>query len=107
MQGVHDAQAQAAAEAGSPARSTSGLARRRAWLLRWSKVRAPVGLAALLVLPFTVVALDLARRSDRVFGFEGDYRLTYLAAMLESQVVWGVLLYAACRQRGALRYVAA
>src|SRR5262245_55682069 len=108
MQGVHEAQTQTATDdGGSPAPSSPGLARRRPLLLRWSKMRAPVGLAALLALPVTVVLLDLGRRSDRVFAFEGDYRLTYLAAMLESSVLWGVLLYAACRQRGALRYVAA
>ncbi len=49
--------------------------------------------------------MDLSRRGDRVLAFEGEYRLTYLAAFLESVVVWGVLLHAACRQRGLSRLV--
>jgi glucan phosphoethanolaminetransferase (alkaline phosphatase superfamily) len=65
---------------------------------------APV---VLVVLPLVVVAMDLSRRSERVLRFHGDYRLTYFGALVESMVVWGLLLYAACRQRGSGRVVAA
>jgi glucan phosphoethanolaminetransferase (alkaline phosphatase superfamily) len=75
-------------------------------LERWSRVRRFVGPALLLVLPLAVVAMDLARRSERVLAFEGDFRLTYLAAFAESVVVWGLLLYAACTQRGKSRVLA-
>jgi glucan phosphoethanolaminetransferase (alkaline phosphatase superfamily) len=60
----------------------------------------------LVTLPLVVVLLDVARRSERVLHFHGDYRLTYLAAFVESTLVWGTLLYAACRQRGPGRAVA-
>lgn len=50
-------------------------------------------------LPALVLSLDFARRGDRIFAFEGEYVLTYAAAVLESLVVWGALLYAASRQR--------
>jgi glucan phosphoethanolaminetransferase (alkaline phosphatase superfamily) len=106
MQGVHEAQSPATtALGGGPAPAARD--RRRTWLLRWARQRTLVAVVVLLALPVTVVALDLGRRADRVLGFQGDYRLTYLAAMLESSVVWGALLYAACRQRGPLRYLAA
>jgi glucan phosphoethanolaminetransferase (alkaline phosphatase superfamily) len=82
-----------------------GRARLR-WLTRWSRARRFVGPGLFLVLPISVVALDLARRSERVLAFEGDFRFTYLAAFVESLVVWGLLLYAASAQRGKLRLVA-
>ncbi|HWP04329.1 MAG TPA: sulfatase-like hydrolase/transferase [Polyangiaceae bacterium] len=108
MQGVHEAQSDAPTVAGgvaTPAVSTRTL--RRDWLALWPHVRLPIGLVALLTLPFVSVALDLGRRSDRVLAFEGDYRLTYLAALLESLVVWSALLYAGSRTRGVTRHVSA
>ena len=107
MQGVHDAQSSPNETTGPfPAVVVPSRAR-RAWLERWSRVRGYVSLATLLALPVTVVLLDLGRRGERVLAFEGDDRLTYCAAFLESTVVWGVLLYAACRQSGWLRMLAA
>jgi glucan phosphoethanolaminetransferase (alkaline phosphatase superfamily) len=59
-------------------------------------------LAPLLVLaPLAcVLVVDVARRGARLLEFDGYYRLTYSAAMVESVVVWGTLLYAASRRRG-------
>jgi glucan phosphoethanolaminetransferase (alkaline phosphatase superfamily) len=71
------------------------------------KVRKPVIGLLLLSVPVTVLASDLYRRGSRIRAFEGDYALSYAAAILESIVVWGVLLYAASRRRGALGWVAA
>jgi glucan phosphoethanolaminetransferase (alkaline phosphatase superfamily) len=107
VQGVHEAQTSASPDSEPIPAFVTPSRSRRAWLERWSKVRGYVSLAALLALPLTVVALDLMRRGERVLAFEGDYRLTYLAAFLESATLWGVLLYAACRQRGWTRSVAA
>jgi glucan phosphoethanolaminetransferase (alkaline phosphatase superfamily) len=107
VQGVHEAQSPASDAAVSTSASTLlGQARLR-WLYRWSRARKFVGPGLLLVLPLTVVAMDIARRSERVLAFEGDYRLTYLAAFVESVVVWGLLLYAASTQRGKRRVLAA
>ena len=109
MQGVHDAHSERP-NAGEPAQArTRGLAR---WLTpprlrRLAGLRPYLGILTLLVLPLTVVALDWGRRRSRILEFEGEYRLTYLAALVESVMVWGLLLYAASRQRGYARIVPA
>jgi len=66
------------------------LAAARPWLAR-----------GVLVAPLLVaLTVDVSRRASRLVEFSGFYRATYAAAMLESLVVWGTLLYAASRQRG-------
>ena len=108
MQGVHEAQAQAPTAPGGVATpALSARTAHRALLARWSKVRTPLGWLALPTLSLVSVALDLGRRSDRVLAFQGEYRLTYLAALLESIVVWSTLLYAASRTRGVTRHLSA
>jgi len=54
-----------------------------------------------------VVALDLAMRGSRLSAFDGLQRLTYAAAILESLLVWGTLLYAGARRTGRVRHLAA
>src|SRR5689334_23865856 len=46
-----------------------------------------------------VLVVDASRRGPRVLAFEGFYRWTYLASIVESVLVWGTLLYAASRRR--------
>ncbi len=72
-------------------------ARYRRWL-------APALLGAVTVL---VVLLDVQRRGARIAAFDRYFALTYAASVVESLCVWGALLYAASRRRGALRHVAA
>ncbi len=60
-----------------------------------------------LVVPLLVVVLDFKRRGARIRAFEHDYVLTYVASLVESFAVWGLLLYAASRRRGWSRHVAA
>jgi len=62
-----------------------------------------------LAIPLLGLLLDLGRRSERILLFDGENRLTYAAAFVESVIVWGLLLYAASRRsgRGAMRKVAA
>ena len=74
---------------------------------KWARVRRYGALPTLLALPLLIVSLDFGRRSARILEFEGDYRLTYAAAILESAVLWSLLLLAACRQRGFSRVVSA
>lgn len=69
---------------------------------RWRRLG---GFALLLVPALVVVALDAIRRSDRLADFTGHYRLTYLAALFESLILWAMLLYAASRRSGAMRWV--
>jgi glucan phosphoethanolaminetransferase (alkaline phosphatase superfamily) len=80
-----------------------------AWskLRRLRSARRLLGALLLAVVPVLVVALDFKRRGGRIALFEQYYRLTYLASFAESLLVWGALLYAASRRRGALRHVAA
>ncbi len=73
---------------------------------RIRRVRRAVGVALLLSPFVAVVAIDLARRSQRILEFTGYYRLTYAGAMLESLLLWGTLLYAASRRTGVWRWVA-
>jgi glucan phosphoethanolaminetransferase (alkaline phosphatase superfamily) len=62
----------------------------------------------LLVLPaLAAVATDVARRGERIIEFDWLHRVAYLAAALESALVWAVLLYAASRRTGMLRWISA
>lgn len=72
--------------------------------MTWRKVSAVL---LLLVVPLVSVALDFARRGARIRAFPHEYVVTYLASVAESLIVWGVLLYAAARRRGAARHLAA
>ena len=76
-------------------------------LRRLSHLRRRFAPALFVVVPVLVVVLDFKRRGARIRGFEHEYVGTYLASVLESFCVWGVLLYAASRRRGWLRHVAA
>ena len=73
------------------------LALRRRWAAR-----------GLLILPviFAVIT-DVLRRGGRLLDLEWMYRATYFGAVVESLVLWSVLLFAASRRTGAMRWVAA
>ena len=74
-------------------------------LRRVAKLR-PYAAASLLVLPIlSVVVMDAARRGDRMVQFEPYYRWTYSGSVLESVLVWGLLVYAASRRRGKGRAI--
>jgi glucan phosphoethanolaminetransferase (alkaline phosphatase superfamily) len=75
-------------------RTVARLRRRWGWLL----------LALPLVL---VVAADARLRGDRLLDLSGKYLLSYAFAMLESALLWGILLFAASARRGLFRWVAA
>lgn len=66
-------------------------------------------LAPLLMLGATgvVVSMDLARRSARLASLDAWHQAAYLASLCESCLVWSVLLHAAARRRGGLRWLAA
>ncbi len=54
-----------------------------------------------------MLGMDLARRSTRLASLDGWHRALYCASLVESSVLWGVLLHAASRRQGALRWLAA
>ncbi len=85
-------------------RAFSALAEQR----RRARRRRRLFAVSLLALPMAfAIITDVARRGSRLAELEGVYRATYAAAAVESLVVWGLLLYAASRRRGALSWVAA
>jgi glucan phosphoethanolaminetransferase (alkaline phosphatase superfamily) len=79
----------------------------RARLVRLSRRRRWLAWALLSSVPVLVVLLDFRRRGARIAQFEQFHALTYLGSFVESLCVWGALLFAASRRRGALRHVAA
>jgi len=66
--------------------------------LVWPLLLAPACLA---------LGFDLWRRAPRIWGLSGVNILTYLSALIESGVVWALLLHAASRRRGPWRHVMA
>jgi glucan phosphoethanolaminetransferase (alkaline phosphatase superfamily) len=72
---------------------------RTAKIRRLSRARRFAAPLLILSLPVLVLALDFSRRGERILAFEGEYALTYAAALLESALVWGALVYASARQR--------
>jgi len=85
---------------------TSGLSAplprgRAARLRRLAVVRSRTAGLLLLAPTAMIVVVDVMRRLPRIAAFRGFYAGTYAAAVLESLLVWGTLLYAASRRRGA------
>src|SRR6185503_4064784 len=92
-------------DAGAPKTRARGVSRSRRRAIAWSRKAATL---ALLAAPLAaVLTMDVSRRGPRVAEFRGYYAETYAAAMLESFVLWGTLLYAASRRRGSARHVVA
>ncbi|HEX4337172.1 MAG TPA: sulfatase-like hydrolase/transferase [Polyangiaceae bacterium] len=94
---------QTATENRPDAGAEPGESSRRARLVTLHKLvgyRKAAAVALLTVPTVMVLIVDLARRGPRIVGFTGFYRETYLAAIVESLVVWATLLYAASRRRG-------
>jgi glucan phosphoethanolaminetransferase (alkaline phosphatase superfamily) len=83
--------------------SGHGPARLRA-LARLRRRAAPWLLAAPVVLVFL---LDARIRGERLVALGPRYLASYAAALLESAMLWGLLLYVASARRGVLRWVAA
>jgi glucan phosphoethanolaminetransferase (alkaline phosphatase superfamily) len=71
------------------------------------RLRRYVAPLLLLALPIVVVALDFARRGERIAAFDGEYVTTYALAFLESVVLWAFLLISASRKKGVGRHVSA
>ena len=62
----------------------------------------------LLALPIVLVVLvDVGIRGGRLLDLGPRYLASYGAAVIESALLWGLLLYAASARRGAFRQVAA
>lgn len=76
-------------------------------LRRWARQRRLLAPLLLLVPSGIVLGMDVMRRSARLGSLDTLNRSFYLASFLESVLVWSLLVHAASRRRGALRWVAA
>jgi glucan phosphoethanolaminetransferase (alkaline phosphatase superfamily) len=80
---------------------------------RWSRLRSFARARKrtsklVLALPILlVVIVDAAIRGGRLVDLSPRYMASYALAMLESGLLWGLLLYSASARRGAFRWVAA
>ena len=72
-----------------------------------ARARRKLAPALLAVPALLVVALDAHTRGERLASMSPRYIASYAAAMLESGVLWGLLLYVASARRGASRWLAA
>jgi glucan phosphoethanolaminetransferase (alkaline phosphatase superfamily) len=73
---------------------------------RWIRFRHRSLIFVLVLIPTALqVGFDLYRRAPRILGLEGQYRLTYLAAVAESVVVSALLLMALSRRRSRWSWV--
>ena len=66
-----------------------------------------LGVAVLALPAVVVIATDIGLRGERVLAWGPREALTYAVAVLESCLVWGVLLHVAAHRRGAAPWVAA
>jgi glucan phosphoethanolaminetransferase (alkaline phosphatase superfamily) len=83
----------------------AGAGRRFARLRAFARARRRWGAALLAVPVLLVVALDASKRGDRLLGFSGKYLASYAVAMLESGLLWGLLLFAASARKGPFRWL--
>lgn len=79
----------------------SGRLRRIAHLRR-KLARVVLALPVLLVL-----LVDIGIRGSRLLDLRGKHIVSYAGAIIESALVWGLLLYSASARRGAFRWVSA
>ena len=86
-----------------PLVASSRLARLRR-VIRSRRLLAPL---LLLVPTLVVLGMDLSRRSARLESLDAWHKGYYVASLIEGTLVWAVLLHAASRRRGALRWLAA
>jgi len=76
-------------------------------LRRLAQWRRRLGWVLLVGPALIVVGFDVGLRGSRLSALDGWHWATYLAAILESLVVWGALLYAAARRAGRARHLSA
>lgn len=82
--------------------------RTRTQRLRYlARLRQRFSWAFLLTPALLVLTIDMMIRGERLIDLRGKYIGSYLGALLESAVLWGLLLFAASAQRGVVRWIAA
>jgi hypothetical protein len=72
-----------------------------------ARLRKTIAWVVLLAPPLFVLAVDLSVRGDRLLDLRGKYIGSYLGALVESTMLWGLLLYSASARRGPWRWISA
>lgn len=78
--------------------------RRAARLRRWARIRRPLAILIPFVPVLIVFLFDLSERHSRFARFEGSDVRSYIGSLSLGALVWAVLLLAASRRRGVLRW---
>jgi arylsulfatase A-like enzyme len=72
----------------------------------FSRLRKSFSWAVLLAPPVLVLSVDVAIRGSRLLDLRGKYIGSYLGALVESTLLWGLLLFASAARRGLSRWIA-
>jgi glucan phosphoethanolaminetransferase (alkaline phosphatase superfamily) len=75
-------------------------------LRRLARARRLIAKILLFAPLLLILAVDIRLRGGRLLDLHGKHIASYGAAMLESAVLWGALLFAASSRRGILRWIA-
>lgn len=72
-----------------------------------ARLRKRFSWALLLAPALLVLVLDMGIRGSRLLDLRGKYIGSYFGALIESSVLWGLLLFGASARRGAWRWISA
>jgi glucan phosphoethanolaminetransferase (alkaline phosphatase superfamily) len=75
--------------------------------VRLRRRRRLLGALVLLAPVLWIVAWDFYRRASQIASFDKEHRYGYIGSLVESALVWGVLLHTASRRRGLLQGIIA
>ena len=95
------------ADVSAPSMSLPARVDRLRRLRGFARTRRKLALVLLVLPALLVVALDAHTRGERLVSLNARYLASYAAAVVESGLLWGLLLYVASARRGPLRWVAA
>ncbi|MDI1481676.1 sulfatase-like hydrolase/transferase [Polyangium sp. y55x31] len=76
-------------------------------LRRLARARRCIAWLVLLAPVVLVLAVDIGIRGGRLLDLRGKHVASYAGALVESAVLWGLLLYSASSRRGAVRWISA
>lgn len=72
-----------------------------------ARLRKSFSWAVLFAPVLLVLLVDIGIRGSRLLNLRGKYIGSYLGAILESGLLWGLLLYSASARRGPMRWITA
>ncbi|WP_235880408.1 sulfatase-like hydrolase/transferase [Polyangium aurulentum] len=90
-----------------PARAPTQLGPRIGRLRALVRARRRLAWAVLVAPALLVLATDVSIRGGRLLDLHGKHVASYVGALVESAVLWGLLLFAASSRRGVYRWITA